>query len=357
MARHTVARIDIGALRHNLRVARGLAGDSRIVAVIKADAYGHGIERVAQALDEADVFAVATPGEIEAVRASGWKGRLLLLEGFANAEAFDLAGSLGAELVLHQREQLDLVEQRGLRSGQRIWLKLDSGMNRLGFPLECLDELMGRVKAASVGAPPVLMTHFACADDPADGMTDRQVAAFDAVVDSYGLEHSLANSAAIVNFPATCRDYVRPGILLYGSTPGPKTAIDALGLRPAMTLECEIIAINACRAGDRVGYGATFTCPEDMRVGVAAIGYGDGYPRRLPNGAPVLVNDRRATLAGRISMDLTTIDLRGHDDARVGDRVTLWGQGLPVEEVASWADAIAYELVCGVTGRVPREYR
>jgi alanine racemase len=354
MARNTVAQIDLSALRHNLGVVRSLAPSSQIVSVIKADAYGHGIQRVARALADTDVFAVATPGEAQAVRAGGWQGRLLLLEGFANAEAFELARALQLELVVHQRSQLELLRQRGCGARQRIWLKLDTGMHRLGFPAAEALDVLSELERIECAAPPVVMTHFACADDPGNPMTARQIEVFEQALAGWPGDRSLANSAAIINFPASCQAYVRPGILLYGISPCPGVSAQDLGLRPAMTLSCELIAVNACQAGDRVGYGGCFECPEPMRIGVAAIGYGDGYPRHLPNGTPVLVNGRPASLAGRVSMDLITVDLRGIDDAAEGDAVTLWGSGLPVEDVAARAQAIPYELVCGVTGRVER---
>jgi alanine racemase len=198
------------------------------------------------------------------------------------------------------------------------------------------------------------MSHFACADEAGNPKTSLQIERFDEAVAGLQAAHSLANSAAVLNFPAAHRDMVRPGILLYGISPDPDHSAADIGLKPAMTLSCELVAINQCRKGEGVGYGAAYNCPEDMRVGVAAIGYGDGYPRHLKNGTPVLLNGKPAKLAGRVSMDLITIDLRGHDDAKTGDRVVLWGEGLPVETVAPWADAVVYELICGVTGRVPR---
>jgi alanine racemase len=198
------------------------------------------------------------------------------------------------------------------------------------------------------------MTHFACADDPANPRTLSQIKAFDMAVGDGPYEQSMANSAAILNFSDSRRDYVRPGIMLYGISPNAGQTGSDHGLKPVMTLSCEMIAVNQCRAGDRVGYGASYTCEEDMRIGVAAIGYGDGYPRHLHSGCPVLVNGERASLAGRVSMDLITLDLRGLDGVRIGDEVVLWGQGLPVEEVAEWENSIPYELVCGVTGRVER---
>lgn len=354
MSRNTVARIDLSALRHNLDVVKDLAADSRIVCVIKADGYGHGIQRVALALRATDQFAVATPGEARAVREAGWTGPLLLLEGFSDSDDYETARQLDLDLVIHRPGQLETLRSRGLSNRQRLWLKLDTGMHRLGFPAAEASAVLEAVRAAGGAGEPVLMTHFACADDPRNPMTLAQAGLFDEVTRGYSNSQSLANSAAILNFPELCRDYVRPGIMLYGVSPVTGHCGADHGLKPAMTLSCEIVAVNDCRAGDRVGYKAAYTCPRDTQIGVAAIGYGDGYPRHLRNGTPVLVNGRKARLAGRVSMDLITIDLEGQAGVRVGDPVTLWGEGLPVEEVAEWADAIPYELVCGVTGRVDR---
>jgi alanine racemase len=354
MSRNTIASIDLAAIRHNLKVVRGLVPGSQVASVVKADGYGHGITRVASALRGSDLLAVATSGEAAALRNGGWSGRLLMLEGFANTDEFELARFLNAETVVHHRSQLEMLRQRQWTLGDRVWLKLDTGMHRLGFPLEetraVFTELEGIAGAGSVS----LMTHFACADEAANPKTDLQIERFDAAVNGLEAAHSLANSAAILNFPAAHRDMVRPGILLYGISSDLSQPAADYGLRPAMTLSCELVAINRCREGETIGYGAAYQCSEDMRIGVAAIGYGDGYPRHLRNGTPVLVNGRQAKLAGRVSMDLITIDLRGHDDAKTGDRVVLWGDGLPVESVAPWADAVPYELICGVTGRVPR---
>ena len=354
MSRDTVARIDMEALAYNLGVVRSFAGNSQVACVIKADGYGHGIQRVSRALSAADLFAVATPEEARMVRESGWAGRLLLLEGFSDSEDLQLARSLGLEVVVHQPEQLSALQEQGSRSLKRIWLKLDTGMHRLGFPAEDARELVNTISSIKDAGLPWLMTHFACADEPDNPMTQAQIACFDAAISGLDLKQSMANSAAILNFRESNRDCVRPGIMLYGISPINGAIGSDHGLRPAMSLSCELIAINRCKEGDKVGYGAAFTCPRDMRIGVAAIGYGDGYPRQLENGAPVLVNGRRAQLAGRVSMDLVTIDLTGHEDAHTGDEVILWGPGLPVEEVAAFAGAIPYELVCGVTGRVDR---
>jgi alanine racemase len=355
MRRHTVARIDARALRENLARIRRLAGGSGVVSVVKADAYGHGLGLAVDALADSEVLAVATVGELEEVRQHGWDGRLLLLEGFADAEELQAVRDLRAECVLHRSGQLALLREFGGLPQGRAWLKIDTGMHRLGFPPRGIPELVNEIRGLVPAAPPVLMTHFACADEAGNPMTRRQAALLDRVTEGIEGPRSLANSAAILNFPETCRDLVRPGLMLYGVSPLEHHGGGDHGLRPVMTLQCSLLAINHCPAGDTVGYGARFRCPEDMRIGVAGIGYGDGYPRAVPDGTPVLLNGRRAKVAGRVSMDLLTIDLRGHEDAREGDRVTLWGEGLPVEEVARCAGLIPYELVCGVTGRVTRE--
>ncbi len=354
MSRETLARIDTAALRHNLDVVRRMAPDSRVVSVVKADAYGHGVEHVLPGLEDSDILAVATAEELQAVRDAGWSGRLLLLEGFAGAREFEVAAATRAETVIHHESQLDLLEARGALPGPRCWLKVDTGMHRLGFPAEQLQAVAERLQRLDDNRPPILMSHFACADDPDDPATARQIQRFEAVAGALDAPVSLANSAGLLNFAESRRDYVRPGILLYGISPlGDATGADH-GLEPVMTLSCRLLAINTVEAGERVGYGGRFVCPETLRIGVGGIGYGDGYPRAVPDGTPVLLNGRRAPIAGRVSMDMITIDLRGHEDAQVGDEVILWGKGLPVEEVARSAGMIPYELVCGITGRVKR---
>ena len=354
MSRNTIASIDLAAIENNLRIVRKLVPGSKIASVVKADGYGHGITRVAGALKASDLLAVATSGEAAALRRGGWYGRLLMLEGYANVDEFELARSLNAETVVHHQSQMEMLRQRGWTAGNRVWLKLDTGMHRLGFPLEDARTVFDELESVAGKGAVTLMSHFACADETDSPKTGVQIQRFDESIQGLGADHSLANSAAILNFPQSHRDLVRPGILLYGISPEPARPASDFGLKPAMTLTCELVAINRCQKGATVGYGATYQCPEDMRIGVAAIGYGDGYPRHLRNGTPVLVNGREAKLAGRVSMDLITLDLRGHDDALTGDPVVLWGEGLAVETVAPWADAVPYELICGVTGRVPR---
>ena len=354
MSRNTIASIDLAAIRHNLGVVRKLVPGSKIASVVKADGYGHGITRVVGALQDSDLLAVATSGEAAALRNGGWTGRLLMLEGYANVDEYELARFLNAETVVHHQSQLEMLRQRGWTTGNRVWLKLDTGMHRLGFPLEDVRAVFSELETVAGTGAVTLMSHFACADETTNPQTRLQIQRFDESIQGLDADHSLANSAGILNFPQSHRDLVRPGILLYGISPKPSQPASEFDFRPAMTLSCELVAINQCHKGETIGYGATYQCPEDMRIGVAAIGYGDGYPRHLRNGTPVLVNGRQAKLAGRVSMDLITLDLRGHDDAATGDTVVLWGEGLAVETVAPWADAVPYELICGVTGRVPR---
>lgn len=352
MSRNTIARIDLSAIEHNFGRVQKLAPSSRVACVVKADAYGHGLSQVSGALRNADLLAVATVDEGRRCRESGWSGRLLLLEGPANVAEFDEMIGLHAEMVVHHETQLQLLRQRHHQIREPLWLKIDSGMHRLGFPPADAARVHRELESLRGEEETILMSHFACADEPQNPMTENQIERFNQSVKGIAGPVSLANSAGTLNFPHSHRDYIRPGILLYGVAPNSRLSAAELGLRPAMSLQCDLIAINRCRKGETIGYGAAYTCPEDMTVGVAAIGYGDGYPRHARNGTPVLVSGRRAGLVGRVSMDMITIDLRGHEAARVGDQVTLWGPGLPVEEVSDWCDAIPYQLICGVTARV-----
>jgi alanine racemase len=345
--------MDSSALAANLSAARQCSGGAKVMAVIKANAYGHGIVATAGALRDADAFGVARMEEAAAIRDARIEGRIVLLEGVFHSEQVPAAAAMGVELVVHSPEQIEILEQCGRGHGFRVWLKIDTGMNRLGFPPESAQEVARRLLGCpSVRGPLHLMTHLAKADEMADVMTERQIESFDAAIDGVEGERSIANSAGLLGWPASHRDWVRPGIMLYGISPFEESSGSDLGLRPAMTLSSELIAVHSVAAGSSVGYGGTWTAPSDTRVGVAAIGYGDGYTRHLGNGTPVLVNGRTASVVGRISMDLVTIDLQDAPDARVGDEVILWGRGLPVERLAIAAGTIPYELVCGVTQRV-----
>ena len=352
MNRAARATIDSAALRANLRTLRG-ASDARIMAVIKADGYGHGIVPVARALADADAFAVARLEEALSIREAGLHNRIILLEGLFHAEQLALAAQLGLELVVHAPQQLQMLESLTDSHRYPVWLKLDTGMNRLGFEPGAAAELVRRLHAcAAVQGPNQLMTHLANADDPDDATTARQVELFsDAVGDLPG-ERTIANTAGMLAWPDSCADWVRPGIGLYGVSPfASKNGAD-LGLRPVMTLVSELIAVKTVAAGGRVGYGGAWTASHPTRIGVAAVGYGDGYPRHLGSGTPVRLGAATGRIVGRISMDMITIDLEDAPDAKVGDEVMLWGDGLPVETLARLAGTIPYELLCGVTRRV-----
>jgi len=352
LSRNTFATITPSALRHNLQRVRALSDGARVMAVVKADAYGHGLKRCLPALVDVDMLAVATMDEARAIRALEPRVPVLLLEGVMAPAELEAVARLGLEMVVHHPSQLDWIEASARAPGPRIWLKLDSGMHRLGFPPGRAREIHARLLALEGVEQVVLMTHFACADRPEHPLNRRQIAAFDHAVQGLSGPQCLANSAALLNLPETRRDWVRAGLLLYGVSPVAGRHGPALGLEPVMTFETRLIAVNEVPAGDTIGYGARFVASRDMRVGVAAIGYGDGYPRNMPDGAPVLVNGREQRLAGRVSMDMITIDLQGQPDARVGDPVVLWGQGLPVERVAETVGTIPYELLCRVTRRV-----
>lgn len=352
MSRKTVARINLNAIRSNLARVRSLAPESLVACVVKADAYGHGLGNVLPALDAAEILAVATMDEAQQCRDFGWKKRLVMLEGPSNSSECEIAERIACELVIHHESQLDLLKNLARPEACPIWLKLDSGMHRLGFPLSQCREVFAELSRRLGTQPNVLMSHFACADDPTNPRTEQQIKAFDLAVSDLPGQISLANTGAILNFPSSHRDIVRPGLMIYGVSPSARQSAKDIGIQPAMTLQCELIAINDVRKGESVGYGGSQVCPHDMTIGVAAIGYGDGYPRGMKTGAPVLVNGERATLFGPVSMDMITIDLSEQQTANVGDTVTLWGKGLAVEEVAPWADAIVWELTCGVTARV-----
>jgi alanine racemase len=351
--RATVATIHLSSLRENLRRVRELAPGSKVMAVVKADGYGHGLERVARALEGADAFGVAGIADGQRLRAAGVSQRIVVLSGPDDPADFAEMRRLRLESAIHHESQLEWLAADADPRPLRIWLKLDTGMHRLGFAPERARDLHARLRALpTVDKDIGLMTHFANSDVFDDVSTTTQIERFERALSGIEGERSLSNSAGVLGWPEAQAQWVRAGGALYGiSVVAGKIGSD-FGFRPAMTLSTRLIAINRVRKGEHVGYAGTFECPEDMNIGVAAIGYGDGYPRHADTGTPVLVNGARANLVGRVSMDMITIDLRNHPDARVGDPVVLWGRGLPVEETAMHADTIGYELTCGVTRRV-----
>jgi alanine racemase len=352
MARNTIARIHPDAIARNLERVRACAPDSRVMAVVKADAYGHRIDLCLPELAAADMLAVATIEEARAIRRLGNGLPVLLLEGVTDPGDLAVAADLGLELTVHHPHQVDALERFGRAITPRVWLKIDTGMHRLGVAAEDVASLHARLLDLPGVDQVNLMTHLACAEQPDHPLNARQVQRFDEAVAGLAGEHCLANSAAIFNWPGIHRDWVRAGIVLYGISPMDSGCGADLGLEPAMTLTSELLAVNQVAAGECIGYGGRYVAPEDMLIGVAAIGYGDGYPRSIADGAPVLVNGRRCRLAGRVSMDMITIDLAGCPNAAIGDPVTLWGAALPIEETARAAGTIPYELVCRITRRV-----
>ncbi|MCC6134723.1 MAG: alanine racemase [Candidatus Contendobacter sp.] len=356
MSRATTVHLDLEALVHNLGRVRAAAPGRKVAAAVKAEAYGHGLVRAARALS-ADAFAVACLEEALTLREAGIVQPILLLEGVFEATELPLCARHDVQIAVHHPEQVLMLERARLDRPVRVWLKLDSGMHRLGLEPETAPAIFQRLRDCPAVAPNLgWMSHLARADERDCDDTRGQLQTFETATAGLPGERSLANSAGILGWPQTHFDWVRPGLMLYGASPFVDSLAADEDLRPVMTFHTRLIAIKRLRKGEPVGYGGTWHCPEDMDVGVAAAGYGDGYPRHAPSGTPVLLHGREAPLIGRVSMDMITVDLRGHPEARIEDRVTLWGGGgLPVERIAQSAGTIAYPLLCGITARVRRE--
>ena len=357
MPRPILATVHADALRHNLARVRQAAGDARVWAVVKANAYGHGIERVFDGLRAADGFALLDLNEAQRVRALGWRGPVLLLEGVFEPRDLELCSRLGLWHVVHCKDQIDMLAAHKTQLAHRVFLKMNSGMNRLGFSPQSLRAAWTRLNALPQVDEISLMTHFSDADGPKG--VDAQVAAFAAVTQDLPGERSLSNSAASLRHTGLVNDWVRPGIAVYGGAPDfPAHTAAHWGLQPTLTLASKIIAIQAIDTGASIGYGSTFTASEPLRIGVVACGYADGYPRHCGTGTPVLVEGIRTRLVGRVSMDMVTVDLTPVPQATMGSAVTLWGRAnaqcaLPIDEVAHAGGTIAYELMCAVAQRVP----
>lgn len=351
MSRPLQARIDLSALRNNLEAVRRRAPASRAMAVIKANGYGHGILRVARALCGADGFAVTTLEEAATLRRAGVEQPILLLEGFFGAADLAPIARYGLSVVVHHRQQIELLAHVPPPTRLDVFLKLNSGMNRLGFREREFGAALGRLKELPAVGDISLMTHFASAEE--EGGIGAQLDVFKALTQGLPYPCSLANSAALLRYPEAHADWVRPGIMLYGASPLAERAAEELGLRPVMTLESEIIAVQRLAPGERVGYGGTFVAPAPMRIGVVACGYADGYPRHAPTGTPLLVEGHPSRTLGRVSMDMLCADLSDIPQAVVGSPVVLWGEGMPVEQVAHAAGTISYQLLCALAPRVP----
>lgn len=355
--RPLVATIDLAAVRHNYALAKRCAPGREAFAVVKANGYGHGVREVVTALhDEADGFAVASLEEAAEVRAMHSEARILLLEGCFAAEELPMAAQLCLDVVVQGEEQIAALLAASLPRPLNVWLKLDSGMHRLGLAPEAVRAAHARLRSAAQVAELNLLSHFACADERGHPLIEQQVEIFLELLDLDFDQRSLANSAALLTIPAAHMDWLRPGIMLYGATPFADLSAAELGLKPVMSLTAQLIAVREVAVGESVGYGASWVAERPSRIGTVSCGYADGYPRHAPSGTPLLVNGQRAPLVGRVSMDMLAVDLSDLPQAQIGDAVELWGAQLPVDEVAQAAGTIGYELLTKVTARVPRRY-
>lgn len=353
--RPTQAIINLAALRHNVTRIKHYAPASKILAIVKANGYGHGSVTVAQAIaDTVHGFGVACLAEALTLRQAGIKQRIVILEGFFKPQELPLIAEQEIDIVVHNFEQIEALNSVRLAKPVVVWLKVDTGMHRLGFSLEQVAEAVRAISwNPNICKPIHWITHFSDADNCNSPKTTIQIQCFQRFIQEYGPGlKTLANSAGIVAWPDSHADYVRPGLMLYGVSPLLHKMAAEFELKPVMTLRTELIAINEMKAGDTIGYSSTWVAPEDMRVGIAAIGYGDGYPLHAKSGTPILLNGQRTRLIGRVSMDMLALDLSTQPLAKIGDTVILWGEGLPIEEVANWANTIPYELLCRVSSRV-----
>lgn len=353
MSSEVIATIDLSALRHNFSRVRACSGNRKILSMIKSNAYGHGAVRVAKVLVDSDGFGVATLGEAIALREAGIQQAIVVMSRFNCQNSLPLFAHYRLSAVVHSEEQVVALEKANLSQAIPVWFKLDTGMHRLGALEADLLRLYERLKACpSVQQPIGLMTHLADADNPDSTFTVQQIACFQRETEALSGPKSIVHSAGLLRYPDALADWVRPGIILYGASPFAGRTGEDEDLRPVMTLTARLVAVKPLKKGDRVGYGGTWAAPESMLLGVVAVGYGDGYPRHAPSGTPTLLRDTVCPIVGRVSMDLLTIDCRAVPDAAIGDTVTLWGGGLPIEKVAESAGTISYELMSRITQRV-----
>jgi len=356
MARPNQARLDLVALRHNIEHARSLAPHSKVMAVVKANAYGHGALTIAKTLEPlTDALAVACIEEALELRAGGITAPVLLLEGFFEESELITVVANNFWLCIDNEWQLASLEKADLQQPVPVWLKIDTGMHRLGIEPAKAERAFSRLeKSSNIAEGIVLCTHFASADNLDSTQTQQQLDQFRLVCETLPGERSAANSPGLLGWPDSHFDWIRPGYMLYGNSPFPGPHKNTEALQPVMTLCSAIISIRDVEVGESVGYGANWTADKPSRIATVTVGYGDGYPRLARNGTPVLVNGQRASLAGRVSMDMITIDVTDLENVNIGDEVILWGKGLPVGEVAEWAGTIGYELTTRMPARTPR---
>ncbi|GLQ30611.1 alanine racemase [Litoribrevibacter albus] len=356
MSSRVSATINLAAISHNLNIIRSLAPESSVLAMVKADAYGHGANEVARVIEsQVGGFGVATLDEAASLRSVGIVAPIVLLEGFNFAHELAVAKEHKLDLVIHNLVQLRELIEEGVEGISRVWVKLDTGMHRLGFsPSEWL-EARPLISQIEQYIDIVVMTHLACADEIEHVQNRNQLSVFEQIVDGEPFAQSIANSAAILSRPDLHRNWVRPGIMLYGVSPfGSEQLID--DLCPVMTLKASVIALKSVSAGDWIGYGATYQCQSDRLIATVSLGYGDGYPRSAATGTPCYINGVMTELVGRVSMDMLTIDVTDVPGVKLGDQVELWGEHVPVEQVAACCDTIGYVLLTGLTNRVTFHY-
>lgn len=354
----TYAVIDLNALQHNLQILQKTAPNSKILAVVKANAYGHGMVKVAKALKDVHGFAVARLNEALTLRTAGISKPIVLLEGFFENSELPTLVEQNLQTVIHSEQQVAAILKADLLKPLQIWLKLDSGMHRLGFSPEQFDTVYQQLSnCKNIQQPINLITHFNCADELDNPITGSQIKLFKQHIKKDSGLNSLSSSAATLAWPDAHFDMIRPGIALYGISPFAGKDAQEFNLKPVMTLKSRLIAVREHKAQQSVGYGANWTAQQDTKLGVVAVGYGDGYPRMAPEGTPVLVNGRLVPLVGRVSMDMLTVDLGFDSREQVGDAVTLWGEGLPATQVANHIGTISYELITKLTARVALQYQ
>jgi alanine racemase len=359
MSRPARAIINLSRLKRNFDIAQSLSPNSKTIAVVKANGYGHGLKEVALALDnDADALAVACIDEALEIRAAGVKSPVIILEGFYDKNEVDVAVANNFWLVLSCLESIEHISKMELKGRLTLWLKVETGMHRFGLSYDDFKTAYVKILGCnSINKNIVVMTHFACADELENTMTSDQIIEFKNITSGLNIQFSLANSAALLAWPESHSHWNRPGYMLYGESPLSQEHVNATGIKPVMTLKSAITTIKFIKSGDSVGYGSIWTANRDSKIATVAIGYGDGYPRNARNGTPVLVNGARIPLVGRVSMGVITIDITEQKDIAVGDEVILWGEGLSISEVASHAGTLGYELLAGMPARVPRIYQ
>lgn len=349
--------INLKAIRQNVKKVREYAPNAKIMAVIKVNGYGHGLLSMAQALNNVDGLAIARISEGVFLRKSGVTSKLLILSGFFSERQLNDIVEYSLDVVVHSVQQVEILKKYLGQTKISIWLKINTGMNRLGLsPAEFATAYQELTALPNIKQPITLMTHLSSADDMKSPVTQQQIQLFNKTVENISDEKSIANSAGIIGWPDSVTNWVRPGLMLYGVSPFLKGDGKELGLNPVMSLHSHIIAVKNIAAGESVGYSGNWVSKKQTRLGIVCIGYGDGYPRHAKEGTPVLVNNERVPLIGRVSMDMITVDLSSQKNVIPGDPVTLWGDGLAVEEIAKYADTIPYTLLCGITQRIKFSY-